>query len=143
MTHASFAAIFPHELSGSIFSLLSQEDRIQCIQVCQLWRQGVMYWCDKAWHTTQIRLFDMDTTIDVLHDVSPIIQDLHIDSRAEPSFDAEEIDEAVHGDTDIEERMRDQQEIPMVQEIPSLLNQLISLPFDRLESIRKWYVYVH
>ncbi|KAI7876167.1 hypothetical protein K492DRAFT_239903 [Lichtheimia hyalospora FSU 10163] len=95
-----------------------------------------MYWCDNAWRTTQVRLFDMDTMMDVLHNVSPIIQDLHIDSRAEPSFDAEEIDEAVHGDTDIEDRMRDQQEIPMVQKIPSLLNQLVSLPFDRLESIR-------
>lgn len=137
MANGSFAAIFPHEVTGYIFSLLSQKDRIQCIHVCHLWRQGVIYWCDQAWRTTQLRLFDIDSMIAWLADVSPIIHCLHIDSTLDPSFDAADIQEAVHGDTDIEDSMRNQQHIPAAKEIPTHLSKLLSIPFDQLKSIRK------
>ncbi|KAJ8652754.1 hypothetical protein O0I10_011636 [Lichtheimia ornata] len=136
MANGSFAAIFPHEVTGYIFSLLSQKDRIQCIHVCHLWRQGVIYWCDQAWRTTQLRLFDIDSMIAWLADVSPIIHCLHIDSTLDPSFDAADIQEAVHGDTDIEDSMRNQQHIPAAKEIPTHLSKLLSIPFDQLKSIR-------
>lgn len=141
MDNGSFAAIFPHEISGYIFSLLSQKDRIQCIHVCKVWRQGAIYWCDQAWRTTQLRLFDIDSMIDWLIDVSPIIHDLHIDSKLDPSFDAADTQEAVHGDTDIEDSMRDQQHIPAAQKIPTHLSKLLSIRFDQLESIRKWHTH--